>query len=272
MAAKKTKSTEVDVISIAMGEVKFAVVGESPFVFNAMSEKAKRELLMPSGRKTSAQKASNLKHDPMTEYRASVYRSTGDASPTRLLFPAAGFKKAISSAALDMPTSASKSQTGRLTWVPGEYVAVYGVPRIFSTVVRSADINRTPDVRTRAILPEWACMVTVRFAEPVLSASVVGTLLAAAGLIIGIGDGRQEKGALSYGQFRITEPNDPDFKRIIETGGRAAQDAALKDPVAHDHETETLLSWFTDELGRRRGTSAKVEAETEDTEPELVEA
>jgi hypothetical protein len=25
------------------------------------------------------------------------------------------------------------------------------------TPVRSADMNRTPDVRTRAILPEWAC-------------------------------------------------------------------------------------------------------------------
>jgi hypothetical protein len=54
---------------------------------------------------------------------------------------------------------------------------VYGVPKVFCAITRSADMNRTPDVRTRAILPEWACRFTVRFEKPILRDQTIADLL-----------------------------------------------------------------------------------------------
>jgi hypothetical protein len=119
-------------------------------------------------------------------------------------------------------------------------------------IVRSADMNKTPDVRTRAIVPEWACQVRVTYVQPLIRAQAVANLLAAAGITIGVGDGRPEKGAMSYGQFRIADKDDADFKRIIKEGGRKAQQAALDSPVCYDDETTDLLSWFDGERAQRQ--------------------
>jgi len=72
----------------------------------------------------------------------------------------------------------------------------------------------------------------------------VGTLLAAAGIMRGIGDGRPEKGWGSYGQFDLVDKTDKRWLAVVKAGGRAAQDAALKDPEPYDSETLSLLDWF----------------------------
>lgn len=234
---------EVVIDKMEVGIVKVYVRGLTPLIYNAMSAKARHELLFPSGRKTSADKAQKLKHNPLDEYRNSVYRRSGDG-PTRLIFPAAAFKSAMCNAALEIP-GAKKAQIGRLLWVEGDSLDVYGAPKAIMSVVRSADMNHTPDVRTRAILSEWACMVSVRFVMPTMNATSVARLLATAGLVIGVGDFRQEKGKGNYGQFETA--NYEDVAGIIERGGMAAQDAALESPQFYDSETESLWTWFDGE-------------------------
>jgi hypothetical protein len=214
-----------------------------------MSEKAKHELLMPKGKKTATEKALSLKHMPIDEYRASAY--TLKDGPALLALMSTAFKGALRSAALDMP-GAKKAQIGRLTYIEGDYVGIFGVPKLFMAIVRSADMNRTPDVRTRAIVPAWACSLRVTFVQPLIRAQAVANLLAAAGITIGVGDGRPEKGAMSYGQFRIADRDDPEFKRILKDGGRKAQQAGLDNPEPYDEETRELLTWFDDERAKRQ--------------------
>jgi hypothetical protein len=244
MATKRAETSEISVLEISQGTAKFAIVGTSPLIFNRMAEKAKRELLMPKGRKTAADRAQSLKHMPLDEYRDSVYRNHGDAAATRLCLPAPAFKCAMGTAALDLPGT-KKTEIGRLTWVTGRTVSVWGIPQLLMSVVRSADINKTPDIRTRAILPEWCCVVEINFVRPKLSAGAVGNLLAAAGITAGVGDFRQEKGKGSYGQYRLVEAADADFARIVKAGSLKAQDAALAEPQCYDADTEELLSWFS---------------------------
>lgn len=247
----KTKSAEIEVLQIKQASAVFLLVGVSPLIFNQVSEKAKRELLLPAGRKNAAARALSLKHDPIEEYRNSVYRSRDDDSPTRLVFPAPAFKKALATAALDIP-GATKSAVGRLSWVTGDKIPIYGVPQLHMGIVRSADMNRTPDVRTRAILPRWACAIRINFVQPQLSEKNVVHLLAAAGILCGIGDYRQERGAGSYGQFRIAEsPEDPELVQILKEG-REAQDRALANPVCYDDETLGLYEWVVEEISKRR--------------------
>ncbi len=236
-------------LKIKVSEGRFCLLGITPFIFNAMSEKVKQGLLMGGGKKTAAEKAGTAKHNPLSEYRDGVYRHR-DTLATRLRFPAGGIKKAMAAAAIDLP-GMKKAQVGRLTWSPERDVSIYGIPQLFMSVVRSADMNHTPDIRTRAILPEWATVVTFRCVTPILNMKQVADLLAAAGLFIGIGDWRQEKGSDNYGQFELVDEGDARFQAIVQSGGRAAQDAALADPAFYDDETEKLMAWYEAESERR---------------------
>lgn len=249
MAAKKNTAspdTISDILTVSTGSIDCYIVGTTPIILNRMSEKAKHELLMPKGRKTQAERATSLKHIPLEEFRASAYTISDERSPTLLAHKATAFKKAICTAALDMP-GAKKSQIGRLTFVAGEFVNIYGVPKLHMAITRSADMNKTPDVRTRATVPEWACVLRVSFVQPLIRAQAVVNLLAAAGITMGVGDWRQEKGSGSYGQFRIVDKDDPDFHRIVKAGSRAEQVAAMANPTCYDDETTELFSWFDDE-------------------------
>lgn len=219
---------------------------------NCMNIKVLRDLLIPPPKKTAADKASKLKHIPLIEYRLSMHR-TPDDFPTAIGGPASWAKNALCSAALDLP-GAVKSQLGRNVFAIGEKFPVWGIPKLHMAVVRCADISRTPDIRTRAIIPKWACVFEVEYTTPLLKINAVINLFAAAGITQGFGDFRPQKGKGNYGQFRVCTEDDPEFIRIVETGGREAQLAAIESPEMYDFETEQLMEYF-DEEAHRRGFS-----------------
>jgi len=255
MAKKSDNGAELQIVAPKLGHVTLCLLGTSPFIFNAMSEKARQTLLLPKGRMTSADKAQNLKHNPIEEYRGSVYAHRESTHPTRLYFPSNAFRKAMETAALDLP-GAKKSQIGRLISPVGDKIDFFGIPRMLMSVVRSSDMARTPDIRTRAIVPEWACMVSISYKTPALGNDQIGSLLTAAGMFVGVGDWRQEKGSGSYGQFTIVGTRDESFRTLVKTAGREAQDKALAEPAMHDLETEKLFNWYNEEI-RKMGERAR---------------
>lgn len=246
----KNQSKDISIVEIKRGQATFCVLGTSPIILNRLSQKTKMELLLPKGRKTAADKLGVLKHEPLQEYRASAYTLLDKKSPTYLAHLSSAFKGALRGAALDQPGS-TKSQIGRLTYVEGDYVGIYGAPKLFMSITRSAGMNRTPDVRTRLIIPEWAAYVTITWVKPLINETAVTNLLVAAGISQGVGDWRPEKGAGSYGQFMPVNKNDKDFKRIIKNGGRKVQLEGLENPECYDNETADLLSWYDTEVVRR---------------------
>lgn len=249
--AKKTNDTkEIEILRISQNEVEFCILGLTPVILNRMSEKARRELLLPR-KKTKSERESTLKHNPYLEFRASAYRSADPKCPTLLLAPCNAFKASMRNAALDIPGSASKAQIGRLAYVVGDYQPIFGIPKLFMSIVRSADINRTPDVRTRVIVPEWAARIRVRYVTPNLREQVVANLVAGAGITQGLGDWRTEKGKGDYGQFQLVDQNDPEFLRICAEQGREPQVEALRTPQCYDTESAELLTWFDEETKAR---------------------
>lgn len=250
MKPAKKSDEAIEVLKVSRETLTMYVLSDTPMIMNRMSNKTLTTLLAPKGKKTTVEKQSSLKHDVYEEYRSSPYLSRDDKSPTYIEQLATCFKKAIQGAALDSP-GANKSQIGRLCWVVGERIAIYGVPKLFMAVTRSADMNKTPDVRTRVILPEWACKLTFEYVTPMLNRTTVANLFAMAGMTQGIGDWRVQKGSGTYGQFHLVDADDKDFLRIIKAGGRAAQMAGMQTPEPYDSETEELLSWYDVETKRR---------------------
>lgn len=258
MAVRKTAVDEapvaIDIIKVEQGEVTVRLLGTSPMICNRLSEKARRELLLPSAKKNAAARQSTLKHNPLEEFRDSPYTIRNEDAPTLIGLPIGAVKKALASAALDIP-GAFKAQIGRLVSVDGtEYrdlLPVWGEPQLLMAITRMADQKRTPDVRSRAIIPEWVTQVTIRFVTPTLRDQAVYNLLGAAGMTVGLGDWRAEKGAGNYGSYEVVAGENERATEIMERWGRQAQIGAMADPQAYDQETEDLLSWFDEEANRR---------------------
>jgi hypothetical protein len=240
----QAKPVEIYIPQLQTNSMVFNILGTTPIICNRMSDKAQRMLLGGGGKKTEAEKKSSLKHNPPQEFRDSPYRIKDPNCPSWIAFPSGSFKASILSAALDTP-GVKKAQVGRLAQVKGEYIPVFGKPYLFMSIVRSADINRTPDIRTRAILPRWACQIEVSWIEPLLNAQAIASLLSNAGVLAGVGDWRPEKGKGVYGSFRIVTPDDPDLKEVLGEG-REVQLNAMNRPEAYDEESEALLKWWTE--------------------------
>lgn len=247
----------IEIMKVMEGRVTVYIIGQTPLIYNAMSEKAKQGLLAPS-KKTAVERASTAKHDPPAEYRGSFYKVPD--GPTLLSIPAVSFKRAMASAALDLG-GAAKAQLDRLVWAIGEQIPVYGVPQLRMDVVRLKDIARTPDIRTRGCLRRWCTKLELAFVKPVVNETTVANLLAGAGLIRGVGDFRQEKGAGNYGQFMLTEPTG-EWETIAKEGGREAQIEAFNSPTFYNEESENLFRWWEGEM-KRRGTMSKAQRDAE---------
>lgn len=205
-----------------------------------MSFKVKTSLQCPPKKKNKNERATTLKHNPMEEYRSSVYRAQSDKADTRLLAPYSWFKAALSRTAIDTAGS-SRAEVGRKCQIQGEWISIYGTPQMAMHVVRMADAARTPDIRTRAILPEWCCRVVVEFVALDFTENLIATLMSYAGRLRGVGGWRPEKGSGRYGQFEIVEEGDKLF-RTIQEQGREAQDAALLQPEFYDTEAAELFA------------------------------
>lgn len=247
--AAKMKETTIEIVPISMGRIICHLLGTTSMIMNRFSRKAREQILFPKGRPNAAEKKENLKHDPLFEYRDSVYLNHNENEPALVHVPADAFSKAMAAAALRMP-GASKAEILQLVSISSRQVNLFGEPRLTMDMVRSSDMAKTPDVRTRAAFPEWACQIEIEFVSTLLKQNQIINLLAAAGMIVGIGDWRPQKGG-AFGKFRIVEANDPDYLRITKQQGRKAQQAAYHDPVAFNAETEELYAWFNAEAARR---------------------
>lgn len=251
---KKDASPEVSLIQFTREKMTVRLVGVTPIILYRMSEKAKRELLLPKAAANRAARSQSLKHDPIAEFRESPYRLP-PGSPALLCHLATAFKASMRNCAVDMPGS-SKAQIGRMLYVEGERVAVYGVPKLHMAITKQAGISKAPDVRTRCIVPEWAAELSVVFMRPHLTLDNVANLIAGAGLMQGVGDWRPEKGSGTFGQYRLVDWADKAdralYERIVRTGGYDAQQAAMDAPVAYDDEAEEMLAWFGTEVSRRQ--------------------
>ena len=216
--AKKAGDDAIQVDSIKTAEITVRVKGLTPLICHRMGAKAKHILLVGGRKKTAADKL-NLKHNPNEEFRDSIHHFGDRHDETAIFFPAMGMKAAMATAALEL-SGIKKTSVQRLVYFPDEWLPIFGHPQLRMDVVRSSDINRTPDIRTRAVLPQWWTEFNVVYCTPQLTQKSVLSLIHNAGLIVGLGDYRQERGKGNFGTFAITKDEIPEgIPRQRRSGG-----------------------------------------------------
>lgn len=248
-AKAKALLTEIVIPELRLGETRMRIIGTQPLYQNKMSEKAKRSLLAGGKKKTAAEKA-EIKHDPESEYVAAVHYMLD--GPTAVGLSLIAVKGALCTAALET-AGITKTSAQRLIIITGEFVPLYGTPQLKMDVVRNADINRTPDIRTRPFFPMWGAEVTIYHVLPQLGSRSVYTLAANAGIVVGLGDYRQEKGKGSFGSFRVisADEQDDEWDELVAHHGRAQQEAAIADPEYADRDTANLMRFMLEERKKR---------------------
>lgn len=249
MATTKTETAEIKVTPLRRASAKLRIIGVTPMFQNRMANKVKQGLLVGTKKKTKAERV-EIKHDPISEFRDSM--EIIEAGPTALGLRVTAVKAAMCTAALET-AGLTKAATQRLLFMPGDLTPLYGVPKLRLDVVRSADINRTPDVRSRAFLPKWGAEIEIQFIVPQLSIASVVSLLCNAGVLVGVGDFRQEKGKGAFGSFRVitSDEKDDEWDDLVANHGREAQMDAIRSPEYADRDTEDLMAFYAGEVQRR---------------------
>ena len=247
--AKKQDSAEIQVHPLKRASVSIRIVGITPLFQNRMANKVKEGLLVGTKKKTKAERI-EIKHDPMSEYYNSAEIMKN--GPTALGLRVTAVKAAMATAALET-AGLTKSSAQRLIFMPGDLTALYGTPQLRMDVVRSADMNRTPDIRTRAYLPKWGAEIEIQYITPQLSGRSIMSLLFNAGVLVGVGDYRQEKGKGGFGAFRVLGDgeNDEEWNDLVKNHGRIRQLAALAKPEYADQDTADLMEYYQSEVTRR---------------------
>lgn len=255
MKQKQTEQT-IEVKALRRGAIRLRIIGVTPLFQNRMPEKVKQILMLGGQRKTAAERK-EIKHHPFDEFRSSA--EIVKDGPTALGLRTIAIKSAMCSAAIETE-GVTKASVQRLMYLPGECAALYGTPQLRLDVVRCANIDRTPDVRSRAFLPVWGAEVDITYVMPQLNPTSVISLLCNAGILIGVGDYRQEKGKGNFGLFRVIGEGEQDdeWDMLVRYHGRKAQLAALESPEFANEETAELMALYSDEVSRRDSGSKNI--------------
>lgn len=234
-AASKTPGEAINIKRLARSSFNVFLVGETPLIVHAWSQKAKLELLKKHMQQITVREAK----DPEDHFLRSIYRMEDG----QYGFPVVGVKEAMATSASDLD-GVFKTQIYRNVFVTGkrgfqaaafadlkspiELAELFSPnpPAIREDMVRLSGRERTPDLRYRAEFWPWCLRLSIGYIDDFISAESILNLLHHAGFRVGLGEWRQEKGGNS-GAFHVAEQHE------IATCEKWAK-APQKEPVKID--------------------------------------
>lgn len=218
MATAKKTDTAITLPRIDIRLMEVTIIGDSPLIVHAWSQKAKRQMLDKQMKKaTGAKEAKN----PVEDFEASLYRLPKGGYG----FPSVAFKTAAVTAITSV-AGMTKIAARQAFHILGEDVDVTGayegtkarqnlVRLICSEPNMREDLVRvgmgTADLRYRGEFSEWAARLLVRFNANVLSEEQILNILNVAGFAVGVGEWRPEKDG-SHGMFHVA--TEKEIKRL----------------------------------------------------------
>lgn len=199
------KSTAIELPPLSLETVEIPLIGTSPLIVHAWSEKALRA--MADKQQKRATKGREAK-DPFADFAGSLYwlsprppiPTEDDVTRGRFGLPALAFKNAAVTACTS--TGAITKVAARQAFhVEGEMVEIVGPPPAMREDVCRVGMG-TADLRYRGQFDPWGVRVRVQINTAVISAEQVVTLFNLAGFAVGVAEWRPERDG-GYGRFRV---------------------------------------------------------------------
>lgn len=206
---KKTENNEtlldITIPAITLNTMKLKVVGDSPLIVHAWSEKAKKMILDKQMKKASTGKEAK---DPFMDFCESLYWLDGmpekptmeDVVKARFGFPACAFKAAAVDAGFQQGILAKKTTARGAFHIVGDMVEIHGIPEMREDMVRIG--MGTADIRYRGEFKSWSAEITIRYNPTSMSAEQIINLLNIGGFANGVGEWRPSKDG-SFGTFHV---------------------------------------------------------------------
>ena len=214
MPAKNVETIEIKPIEIQKTTIR--VVGDTPLIMHAWSEKAKREILDKQMKKTKA--SAKQAKSPVEDFIRSMYWLEGFPEEmsedgfeeairngARFGFPVTAFKQAAISAAYRMGWTKDKMSMRGAFFIDGDenqMVEIFSdVPVIREDMVKVG--MGTADIRFRGEFRNWYAELTVSYNKNgQYSLEQIINIINAGGYVCGIGEWRPERDG-QYGMFHV---------------------------------------------------------------------
>lgn len=190
MAAKKETTISLPALNIQFLQLR--LVGDSPLICHAWSEKAKKQMLDKQMKKAKQAQAAK---DPEQDYKDSLYAHPDGGYG----FPAVAFKAAAVDACSSIE-GVTKVEARGAFHIMGDMVKIEGEPSPREDMVRVG--MGTADIRYRGEFREWSAEVTLRYNANVLSTEQIANLFNTAGFAVGVGEWRPQRDG-SFGMFHV---------------------------------------------------------------------
>lgn len=212
--AGKTEDARIVIPAIDVQNLMVHVVGTSPLIVHAWSQKAKQEILDKQMKK--ATKAKTAKN-PVADVVDSLYWLVGKPDKpyddlteedfataiqngARFGFPSTAFKAAAVAAAYRAGITKNMVMMNGALHIDGEYTEIHGVPTPREDMVKIA--MGTADIRYRGEFKEWSADILIKYNAGVLSKEQVVNAINLGGFACGIGEWRPERGG-ENGMFKV---------------------------------------------------------------------
>lgn len=188
------------------------LVGDTPLITHAWSQKAKLEMLQ---KQVKATKAGKEARDPQADFVSSLYEM-GDGSYG---FPATGVKNAILSSA-HKDKGIARSAVMSALWIDATMtrtrpalagaicdmplLRIYGgEPEMREDMVKiGAGLNKTANLAYRGQFTVWALKISGRFNASVITAEALTFLINESGMASGLGEWRNERKGM-FGAYHL---------------------------------------------------------------------
>jgi hypothetical protein len=190
---------QVTLANLKIKAVKVPIVGTSPLIMHAFSQKIIGE--MEAKQQGKAKSAKHAIRNPEEEYEASKHISEDG----KIGFPAGGIKKCIVRGAKAVGLTMTDVRAGLFVepdCVRKNLVLINGEPEMVKDPVRVG--NGSADIRYRPYFYEWSAVLTITYNEGLISLDQVFQAIYAGGFGTGLGDWRPEKDG-NNGRFTLQD-------------------------------------------------------------------
>lgn len=208
--AKKVIQEEqvgITIPAIQIKQAKIHIVGDSPLIVHAWSEKAKRMMLEKQLKKAKTGKEIR---DPWQEFCDSLYWLTEkpekptqkDIEKAKFGFPSTAFKACAIDASYQLGAIDRKTTMRGAFHLAGDMVLIEGTPTMREDMVRLGGITSPADLRYRGEFKEWEADIPVQYTPTSISLEQIANAFNLGGFAVGVGEWRPAKDG-NFGRFHV---------------------------------------------------------------------